>query len=90
MASPPLNVVFFPHPVNHGLAGTNRLQNIIYFLKKQGVGSVSNISLSDSPAEADQLTGEPFLKEYKEIYYGPSAWNFVQAYFPDLYLLKQV
>ena len=85
----PLNIVFFPHSANHGLAGTNRLQNIIFFLTKEGVGSIANIALLDKPANVPFIITDPFIKEYKEIFYGPSVINFIKHIFQTIIILKK-
>ena len=64
MENKKMNIVFFPHSVNYGLAGTNRLQNIIYFLKKEGVDAVANIALVDEPITPGN-DNPPFLTDYK-------------------------
>ncbi|TSJ40985.1 glycosyltransferase [Mucilaginibacter corticis] len=80
MENKKMNIVFFPHSVNYGLAGTNRLQNIIYFLKKEGAGTVANIALVDEPIVPGN-ENPPFLTDYKEIAYGPSVFNFLKHIF---------
>jgi glycosyltransferase involved in cell wall biosynthesis len=77
----PLNIVFFPTSVNFGLAGTNRLQNIIYFLKKENTDSISNIALEDKSKLFEKGNEELFLKNYKEIYYAPSIVKFIRHIF---------
>jgi glycosyltransferase involved in cell wall biosynthesis len=77
MAPLPLNIVFFPQSVNYGLAGTNRLQNIIHYLKKENVVSLSNIALEDRSKLFDKDSNPVFIRDYREIYYGPSLAAFV-------------
>jgi len=85
----PLNIVFFPTSVNFGLAGTNRLQNIIYFLKKENTDSISNIALEDKSKLFEKGNEELFLKNYKEIYYAPSIVKFISHIFTtSWYILK--
>src|ERR1700759_1327334 len=89
MEAYPLNVVFFPESVNFGLAGTNRLQNIIYYLKKEGVPSLHNIALEDKSKLFDKGDGTLFLAAYREIYYAPSIRRFAGHIFQTArYLLK--
>jgi glycosyltransferase involved in cell wall biosynthesis len=84
-----LNIVFFPTSVNFGLAGTNRLQNIIYFLKKENTDSISNIALEDKSKLFEKGNEELFLKNYKEIYYAPSIAKFIRHIFTtSWYILK--
>jgi glycosyltransferase involved in cell wall biosynthesis len=84
-----VNIVFFPHSANFGLAGTNRLQNIIFYLKRQEDTTVYNIALEDR----SKLLGAPgqqeFIQEYKEIYYAPTVGLFIKHLFQtSWYLLK--
>jgi len=76
----PLNIVFFPHSVNYGLAGTNRLQNIIHYLRKEENITISNIALEDKSKLFDKGS-DKFIKEYAEVYYGPSVFNFITHIF---------
>lgn len=84
-----LNIVFFPHSANYGLAGTNRLQNIIYYLRKDTNASIKNIALEDKSKLFDKEGSSLFVKEYKEIYYGPSILDFITHLFTTIqYLYK--
>lgn len=82
-----LNIIFFPHSVNFGLAGTNRLQNVAYYLKKEGNVSIKNIALEDKSKLFNKDGEELFVKEYIELYYGPTIWNFIIHIFKTLFFL---
>ena len=83
-----LNIVFFPQSVNYGLAGTNRLQNIIHYLRLEGIDSIANVALLDKPANGTTSTAEPFVKDYNEVFYGPSAFHFVRHIFKTIKYLN--
>src|SRR4051812_23108543 len=87
MKTTPINIVFFPHSVNFGLAGTNRLQNIIYYLKKDNINSIYNIALEDKSKLFDKHAVDPFLDNYREVYYGPSITAFIKHIFQTTWLL---
>ncbi|WP_158826203.1 glycosyltransferase family 4 protein [Mucilaginibacter lacusdianchii] len=75
----PLNIVFFPHSANYGLAGTNRLQNIIYHLKLNHPDiEIANIALEDESKLLSKEQAELYVPKYKELYYGPSVKQFVK------------
>jgi glycosyltransferase involved in cell wall biosynthesis len=75
----PLNIVFFPHSVNYGLAGTNRLQNIIYYLRKSDENTtISNIALEDKSKLLNKDGVDLYVSEYTELYYAPSISLFAK------------
>jgi glycosyltransferase involved in cell wall biosynthesis len=84
-----LNVVFFPHSANYGLAGTNRLQNIIYYLRQDQAVSVRNIALEDKSKLFSKEGGTPFVEDYTEIYYGPSISLFLSHIFKTIFHLHR-
>jgi len=78
-----LNIVFFPYSVNYGLASANRLQNIVHYLRKENNITISNIALEDKSKLFDKGSSI-FLREYAEIYYGPTIFHFVSHIFKTI------